>query len=349
MQRDMSRRELAVFVLAMYAWFVILIVAFDDFPSRILRTGDNPSYAAESAAVRGMAPANFATRHFFGYPMASAAVATIFRTSDAAAMVIVSMIASIAAVLLVGELWGGVIAAWFAVVNIDWVQRSLCGGAEPLFVVLIFLGILAARRDRWTLAAVFAALSTIVRPLGFFLLVAIGIELLRRRRPTALAAAAGISVTIGAAYLGLLRLLFHDAFGNFRWYSSMGLAHDRTFIPFVTLFLSHGEHPLTKRNIVKALVWMTLTLAGVVAAIVRRPLREHRVEWLFAAIYLASFLFFPAWWIEGEYSRYLTPVIPMLFVALAPWIPSNRVVLWLGGFACVTLAAVKDMPAFRLF
>ena len=345
----MSRRELALFVVAMYAWFVVLIVAFDNFPSRILRTGDNPSYRAESAALRGAAPPDFTARHFFGYPLATAAIATVTRTPDATAMVMVSVIASLIAVFVAGELWGGVIAAWFAVANIDWVQRSLCGGAEPLFAALIVLGIAAARRERWTLAAACGALATIVRPLGIWLLVAIGIELLRRRNGWRLASAVSIAIAIGGAYLALLRILFGDAFGSFRWYSAMGLGHDRTFIPFVTLFLSHGEHPLTKRNVVKALVWMLITLAGVVVAISRKLWREQRVEWLFAALYLASFFFFPAWWIEGEYSRYLTPVIPLLFVALARWIPTNRAVMWIGGVAFVTLAAVKDMPQFKLF
>ena len=38
-------------------------------------------------------------------------------------------------------------------------------------------------------------------------------------------------------------------------------------------------------------------------------------------------------------------LIPLVLVALRPWVPSNRVVLWVGGFLGVTLAAVKDMPA----
>lgn len=342
----MSRRELAIFVLAMYAWFVVLIVVFDDYPNRIRHTGDNPSYASESAAVRGHAPPGLVAQHFLGFPVTAAAAAALFRVSDWTALAIVSTLASLAAIWLAGELWGGVIAAWCAVMNLDWVQRSLLGGAEPLFVLLIFAGLYAARRERWAAAALFGALATIVRPLGVFLLLAIGVELLRRRRIGTAASAVAISVGIAAAYFSLVRALFHDPFGNFRWYAQWGLGRDRTFFPYVTLVLSYRDHLLTKRNVVKALAWITLTILGVVAAIRRRTFREQRLEWLFGAIYLISFFFFPAWWIEGEYSRYLAPVIPLLLVALRPWVPSNRVVLWIGGVLGVTLAAVKDMPAF---
>lgn len=350
MRSDMGRRELAVYVLVLYAWFAVLVVAFDDYANRMRHTGDNASYAGESAAVRGAPPPGMTAQHFLGYSMAAAAVAKVFHTSDWNALAIVSILASLGAVMLAGELWGGVIAAWFAVMNLDWVQRSLLGGAEPLFVLLIFGSLYAVRRERWLPAAILGALSTIVRPLGIFVLVAIGIELLRRRRVSAAAGAVAVSLAVAAGYLALVRALFGDAFGNFRWYSKWGLGHDRTFVPYVTLFLSYRDHLLTKRNVAKTLAWTTLTLVGVAAAIRRRALREemreHRAEWLFGAVYLASFFFFPAWWIEGEYSRYLAPVIPLLLAALRPWVPANRAVLWIGGVLGVTLAAAKDMPAF---
>ena len=339
----MSRRELAVYVLVMYGLFAAIVAAFDDYGRRIEHTGDNLSYAYESAAVRGHAPPAPVAQHFLGYPLVTAGAAALFRVSDWSALVIVSVVASLAAVWLAAELWGAVIAAWFAVLNLDWVQRSLLGGAEPLFVVLVFAALAAARRERWLLSAAFGALATIVRPLGVFLLLALGIELLRRRRIGVAAAATAIALGAGAAYLAVVRALFHDPFGNFRFYGQWGLGRDRTFIPYVTLALSYRDGLVTARNVAKTLAWTTLTIAGVVAAIRRRCAGEHPMEWLFGAIYLASFFFFPAWWIEGEYSRYLAPVIPMLFAALRPWVPSNRIVLWIVGALAVTLAAVKDI------
>jgi hypothetical protein len=353
--RELSRRDLAAIVLVSYAWFALLIVVFDSYPSRVLHCGDNPSYAGESAAIRGEPAPALIARHFLGYPFLAAPVAALLHTSDMNALPIVSILASLAAIYLAGELWGAWAAAWFAVINLDWIQRSLLGGAEPLFVALIFACLLAVRKDRWTTAAICGALATVVRPLGIFALIALGVVLLRRRRFGALALAIAVSLLVGGAYLGTVGALFGHSFGNFSWYQSMGLGHDRTFIPFITIFMTYaehtGEHQLTAKNVVKTLAWMTFTLAGIIAAFWRRAMRDSMrilpVEWIFAALYVLSFLFFPAWWIEGEYPRYLAPVIPMLLVSLRPWLPEDRRVIWIVGLLSVTLSAVEDMPAFR--
>jgi len=353
--RELTRRDLAAIVLVSYAWFALLIVVFDSYPSRVLHCGDNPSYAGESAAIRGGTAQASMARHFLGYSLVAAPVAALLHISDMNALPVVSILASLAAIYLAGELWGAWAAAWFAVINLDWIQRSLLGGAEPLFVALVFACLLAARKDRWTAAATFGALSTVVRPLGIFALAAIGIVLLRRRRFGSLAAAITVSLIAGAAYLGVVHLLFGQSFGNFKWYQSMGLGHDRTFIPFVTIFLTYaeryGEHQLTAKNLVKTLTWMTFTAGGIIAAFWRREMRESMrtvpVEWIFAAMYVVSFLFFPAWWIEGEFPRYLAPVIPLLLIALRPWLPKDRRVIWIVGLLSVTLSAVEDMPLFR--
>jgi len=333
MRSEMSRGELAVFVLALYAFFVALVAATDHFPTRAALAGDNPWYVAESEALRGVPENGIDTRHFPGFAIAAALVATVTRVSDPNAILIVSMLSSIAAIFLARELWGGLAAAWFAVIDIDWVRRSLLGGAEPLFALLVFASIAEARRERWMRAAIFAALATVVRPLGVFLLIAIAV---RARWQTAVAALA-----TAAAYFALMAWRFGDPFVNFRFYRSMGLGHDPTFIPFVTIFLPHGAHPLTMRNVAKTLVWMIVTVAAIVAAIRRNAIREHPLECLFAALYLASFLALPAWWIESEYPRYVAPLVPLMLVALKPWLPSNRVVMWIGGTACVSVAALR--------
>lgn len=270
------------------------------------------------------------------------------RRSDA--LPIVSAIVSLLAIFLAGELWGAWAAAWFAVVNLDWIQRSLLGGAEPLFAALIFAALLAARRERTSAAAVLGALATVVRPLGIFALAALGIVLLRRRRFRELSLAVGINVVIGFAYLALVGALYGHPDNNFIWYRHMGLGRDRTFVPFVTIFISFRDQLITGKNMTKTLAWMTFTLAAVIAAArrpaIREEMREHSVEWLFGAIYVASLFFFPAWWIEGEFPRYLVLVIPMLLVALRPWFPEDRRVVWTIGLFSVTLAAVEDMPFF---
>jgi len=135
------------------------------------------------------------------------------------------------------------------------------------------------------------------------------------------------------------------------WYGSMGLGRDRHFIPFVTVFLQSPEHRLTWKNVAKTLAWTTFTAAAMAATAVRpevrKAVRDAPVEWLFAALYSISFLFFPAWWIEGEYPRYYAPVIPFCIVALRPWLPERRWLVGVLGVASTLLAVVEDMPVFQ--
>ncbi len=351
MTDDFTWRGLAGYVAAAYLWFVVLIIAFSSYHQRIEHTGDNPSYVAESEVIRGAAAPSRAARHFVGLPLLSAVLVSATGMDEYSAIALISIVASFAAVLLAGKLWGTWAAAWFAVVNLDWLQRSLLGGAEPLFALLIFAALAAARRERWLLAAAAGAAATIVRPLGVFVLLAFGIVLLARRNVRALAGAVAISLAIGALYLAVVDARFGGAFGNFRWYSSMGLGHDRTFIPLATLPLSLRDGLITWKNFAKTLAWTLFTIAAVVAAwrrpAVRERMRAYPAEWLFGGLYLASFFCFPAWWIEGEYPRYLVPVIPMLLVALRPWLPEDRRLFWVIGLLSVTLAAVEDLPWLR--
>lgn len=345
------RRDAAWIVAGCYALFALLVALLDDYGARVAATGDNGSYALEAATIRGLAPPGGVAAHFLGYPLLCAPVAALFGISDMQALPIVSVIGSAVAVGLVCELWGAWAAACFAVVNLDWVQRSLLGGADPVFAAFTFGALLMARRERWTLASFFGACATVVRPLGIFVLIALGVHLLRKKRFRDLALAVAIGAAMGAAYLGLVGALYGEGMANLIWYDDQGLGEDRTFIPFVTLFLSKPGHVVTFQNQLKAFVWMAFTALAIGAvfrrAALRRSASEHPVEWTFAAAYTGSFLFFPAWWIEGEYPRYFAPVIPLCLVALRPWLPQRRALVAAIGVASIALAAVEDMPWFR--
>jgi hypothetical protein len=347
--REWTRRDLVLIVLVAYVLFALVVAVFDSYPDRIRRTGDNVSYASETQAIRGD-PHNAIAMHFLGYPLLCAPVAAVLHLSAMDALPIVSAIGSFTAIAIAGMLWGPWAAAWFAVVNLDWIQRSLLGGADPVFAAFVFAALLLARGHRWIAAALFASFATVVRPLGIFALLAIAVVLLSRRRFREFASAVIISTIIGCAYILLVRSLFGHGLSNLTWYRSMGLDHDRRFIPFITVFLQSPEHRLTGKNIAKTLAWTTFTACAVIAAL-RRPemreaMRKAPVEWLFGALYAGSFLFFPAWWIEGEYPRYFAPVIPLCLVALRPWLPETRWIVWAVGLASVLLAAVEDMPSF---
>ena len=67
-----------------------------------------------------------------------AALSRLTGASDRTAMLIISIVSSVAAGGIAYRLWGGWIAGFFAILSFDWLQRSYLGGSEPLFVALLF-------------------------------------------------------------------------------------------------------------------------------------------------------------------------------------------------------------------
>lgn len=344
-----SKRDLAEVVVGCYALFALVVFSTGTYLARIAGTGDNPDYAREAAALAGRGSAAGGAVHFIGYPALAAPVASALHVSDMYALAVVSIISSLAAIVLAGELWGPWTAACFAVSNLDWVQRSLLGGADPVFAAFIFAALLTARKAQYVPSAVLGSLATTVRPLGIICLLALGFVMLYRREFRSLVVAVAIALATGTLYLLAVGLSFGNSVQNFQWYGSMGLGWQRTFVPFVTVFLETSSHPLTGKNVVKTLVWTTFTLTAVVATFLRPRNRtsmvDAPVEWLFGGLYFLSFLCFPAWWIDTEYPRYFAPVIPLCFFALRGFIPSSRWCVWCVGVFVAVLAAVEDLPA----
>src|ERR1019366_4932897 len=101
--------------------------------------------------------------------------------SDLNCLLLISMGSSLIAIFVAYRLWGGWVAGFFAVASRDWMERSLLGGAEPLFLACIFGSFVAARKQRWLLASLLASVATIVRPMGIFALVGIAVALLVKR------------------------------------------------------------------------------------------------------------------------------------------------------------------------
>lgn len=149
-----------------------------------------------------------------------AALSTVARISDRTSLLVISMIASCVSVVLAWRLWGGWIAGFFATLNFDWLQRSYLGGSEPLFVALLFGSFLLVRKDRWLIAALLASLATVVRPLGIFALVGIGVALLWKRNYRTLLLAILIGGMVGGLYTLPLAQHFGDPLATVNSYHS---------------------------------------------------------------------------------------------------------------------------------
>ncbi len=345
--------EVLLLMLLTSVVFVVVVALLDNYAARAAQAGDNRIYAELTGVIRqGDFSRVAATPQFWGLPYAAAIVAKATSASDLTAIVLVSVVASFVAVALAYQLWGGWIAAFFAVSSWDWMQRSLLGGAEPLFLALVFGAFLAARSEKWLVAALLASLSTTVRPLGLLALIALAVALAWRREFQKLALAVGIGLLVGAAYVLPFVIALGNPLVNVQAYRSEAWAGESPIswplLSVVRGFISNSGEPLA--NKLKIGAWVAFTLAGLAAMIVtesfRRFAREHRMEATFAVVYLVVlFSYNSPRWNWAEFPRFVLPVIPFLLVALERWLPKHRVLLWSLGTASALLAAASAINA----
>jgi hypothetical protein len=289
-----------------------------------------------------------ATPQFWGLPYLAALVAIATSISDTGAIILVSVIASFASVALAYRLWGGWVAAFFAIINWEWIQRSLMGGAEPLFLASLFGAFLAARSEKWLVAALLASLSTTVRPLGLLALVALAVALILRREFRTLTLAVAIGLIVGVCYVLPFALALGNPLVNVQAYRSEAWAGQSPIswpvVSVVRGLISNSSEPLA--NMIKIGAWVAFTLVGVAAMIgtkrFRQFAREHPMEVGFAVLYLiVLFSYNSPRWNWADFPRFVVPIVPFLLIALSNWLPKHRLVLWGAGAVSALLAGAS--------
>ena len=338
--------ETVAVCLASAAIFVVFISAMTPYLVLVDNFGDNSAYISIAAAIRKWDFHGVAVKHFWGLPYFMVAISKLTGLSDRSALLTVSWASSVIAIILAYRLWGGWIATASAIVNFDWYQRSYLGGSEPLFVALLFGSFLAIRRERWLLAAFLAALATITRPLGVFLLLGIGVTLLRRRDWKRLALATSIGLAIGILYVIPLVRYFHDPLATVHSYqSTQASATVPLFgVPFYAIIKGTILYPAPLSNLLLTFGWIFLVLIAIIAMLstqrFRNYAREHLPETVFAAPYLLSLYCYnyPVW-ARSSFPRFAIPIIPFVLIALARWLPKDRRLLWLLTPVTAVLAA----------
>ncbi len=348
-----SLREVILLMLMVSIVFVAVVATLDDYTTRAAQAGDNRVYAELSALIRHWDWRQVKiTPQFWGLSYAAALLSAISPVGDLTAIIVISIVSSFVTLALAFRLWGGWVAAFFAVISWDWMQRSLLGGAEPLFMACLLGAFLAVRKERWLTAALLASLATTVRPLGLFALIALAVELARRRKISTLGLAVAVGLIVGALYV----LPFLHAYGNplvnVQAYRSEAWAGQSPISwPLVTLvkgLVSNAGEPLA--NVLKIAVWVLFTFAGILAMFrsmgFRRFAREHAMEAVFAAIYLLFlFSYNSPRWVWAEFPRFVIPVVPFLLIALNDWLPKHRALLWSAGTVSALLAAASAINA----
>lgn len=340
-----SRAEIVALVALTFVVFAAVIAPIRNYGALVDNFGDSSSYMGLASAIRHWNFHGIVVKQFWGLPYAMAALSKVSGLSDRTALLVFSLVPSLLASLLAWRLWGGWIAGYFAILNFDWMQRSCLGGSEPLFVCLLFGAFLSVRRQRWLLASLLASFATIVRPLGLFALIGIGLTLLWRRDFRKFAAATAIGLAVGVLYAFPLATHFGDPLATVNSYHSKEWQGGWLFgFPFYAIIKGTLLYPAPWTNLVLSFGWIFLVLGAVVAMVIskrfRAYCRAHTVEAAFFVPYLwCLFTYNYSYWARGDFARFAIPILPFVLLVLYRRIPKDRRVLWGLGVLFSVLAA----------
>jgi hypothetical protein len=341
-----SYQELALLAFTTAAIFLATVSYFRSYESLVRDAGDNGAYIVAASGIRHWNFDGVRTKQFWGYSYVIAGVSAVTRTPERTSLLVVCWLCSAASVALAFRLWGGWVAGLFAVTNFEWLQRSYLGGAEPLFVLMLFVSFWAIRKERWVLASGLAACATVTRPIGVLALLAIGIALLIRRDYRKAALCTALALTIGALYLAPFWLYFGDPLYQVHRYQSADWHSGPPVTwPFLAISSSviHNTQPWT--NLALTLSWVAFVLTGAIAMLrksFQAQLHERPAEFIFALLYI-SFLFSynSPEWARSDFVRFAIPVLPLVFVAIGEWIPRDRRLLWATGMVSGLMAGAS--------
>jgi hypothetical protein len=309
---------------------------------------DNTSYVEIARTIRQWHSASgWIPQHFWGFPYVIAVVAKLLAIRELTAIAAISLLGSLAVCILVHRLYGGWVTAVFIFINYQWIEISVEGGSEPLFICLLCASFLAARSNRWNLAALLAALSTTVRPVGIFALLSLAAVLALRRSYRQLSTITLIGLGIGILYIVPLWILYGSPFTNFIQYrGDWGARGWPLTYPFHTLLASYLQfvhmdviHWYTFANFALCL---SLALVGTAAMWLFRTRQDfplYQTEILFASLYTLFLISYNYLYIVGDFPRFLLPIVPILLYSLVDWIPRVRPLIWVGAVLSALLSA----------
>jgi hypothetical protein len=342
-----SQAEIGALVALSFIVFISIVALARNYAATVDTFGDSSAYMSVASAIRRWDFQGVVIKQFWGLPYAMAAVSKLTGLSDRTALLLFSLGPSLLAGLLAGRLWGGWIAGYFVILNFDWMQRSCLGGSEPLFVCLLLGTFVAVRRRRWLLASLLASFATVVRPLGLFVLLGIGVTLLWKRDFRRFTAATAIGLFVGVLYALPLAAYFRDPLANVNSYHSKQWAGGWLFgFPFYAIIKGTLIEPAPWTNLVLSFGWIFLVL-GAVVVMVKSPefrayLRAHTVEAVFLVPYLwCLFTYNYPHWARGSFARFAIPILPFVLLALYDWLPKDRRLLWAVAVVSPVLAAAS--------
>jgi len=343
-----SLKELIALVSVSFVLFISVISLARNYFVAIDGFGDSLGYMTLASAIRHWEFQGIVIKQFWGLPYAMAALSKVTGLPDRASLLLFSLASSMLAAILARQLWNGWIAGYFAILNFDWLQRSCLGGAEPLFACLVFASFVCVRRERWLTAALLASFATVVRPLGIFALIGIGIALLWRHDLKKFTAATAIGLVVGLLYALPLARYFGDALATVSSYHSKDWQGGWLFgVPFVAI-VKGFLLPAPWTNILLSVAWIGMVTLAVVRMAswpeFRGYCRNHMVEAIFLVGYLwCLYTYNYPHWARSNFARFAIPVLPFVLLSLYRWLPKDRRALWTLGIVSSILAACSAL------
>jgi len=264
-------------------------------------------------------------------------------------------LSSLVSVFLCHRLWGGWVACLFAILNWDWIQRSVVGGNEPMFMALLLGGFYFYRKKNIPIAIVLSALSVTVRPMGVLALLAIGLHLILKKEYRNFAVSVLIGGAIGLSYASLVYFAYGDPFANLVAYRHADHSYNSAVrIPFVGLYEGFQESTLPMLTQIKIFSWIGLTIVGIFGILKNKVIkvsqRSYPAEYFFFILYLGFIITYssPSWYWE-IYPRYIIPILPILYFAFIPWIYKDKRVIWSISVVSSILAGASSISVYLLW
>ena len=293
-------------------------------------SGDNGVYLRVAQAIQeGRTQTVTNVIQFWGLPYAIAAVSALTGSSLTLSLVLISTGSLAAVLVLVYLLYGPWVAAFFLVVDYELIQRSVFGASEPLFLLLLFAAIYVARKNHWPAAAFLGSLGTLVRPLGFLLVLSqLGVTAARKRwKELSIAIALGLATAFAYGFG-----LYHatgDPIANVHGYRTAAWSSSSPIaFPFYAIVLNalSGKN---MGNILMTAIKILFLLAHVAgigwlcwdrSRVRRAKLTGDEVMFLFS--YSAFLVTYNSpTWALSIYPRLLLPVLPFLIRAYEDLLP----------------------------
>ena len=327
-----SARELVLLWVIAAVCFIVVVSHFKSYSTEVTTFGDNGAYLSAAEAIRHWDLQSSHTKQGWGLSYLIAFLSA-FHLSDQASLLFVCMASSLGSVLLARNLWGGWIAAFFAILNFPWFQTSFLGGSEPLFVLLLFGSFWFGRRERWIAASAVAALATLTRPIGVFALFALGLNLILRKDYRKLSLCIPVAALIGFAYLLPFWISLHDPLYQFHRYKHEDWQTGSPVSwPFHIIAVSYLYYRGPWTNVILTGSWIglaTIGLCRIGVKLYRDRVLELLNEQIFAVTYVLFLLCYNSLeWARWDFPRFVIPAIPMLLLSLYTWLPKSRYVVY---------------------